>query len=77
MLKGQAYPFGAKLLFTCASMPTFTLGVEICEDLWVPQPPSANHALAGATVIANLSASDEVIGKADYRRRSSVRSRRG
>lgn len=68
MLKGQAYPFGAKLLFTCASMPAFTLGVEICEDLWVPQPPSSNHALAGATVIANLSASDEVIGKADYRR---------
>ena len=68
VLKGQAYPFGAKLIFSCASIPAFTLGVEICEDLWVPQPPSACHALAGATVIANLSASDEVIGKADYRR---------
>ncbi len=42
--------------------------MEICEDLWVPAPPSVRHALAGATVIANVSASDEIIGKADYRR---------
>ena len=68
VLKGKAYPFGTKLLFSCASMPAFTLGVEICEDLWVPNPPSARHAAAGATIVANLSASDEVVGKADYRR---------
>ena len=68
VLKGKAYPFGTKLLFSCSSMPAFTLGVEICEDLWVPNPPSAGHAVAGATVIANLSASDEVVGKEGYRR---------
>ncbi len=49
-------------------MPEFVLGVEICEDLWVNQPPSNRHAQAGATLIANLSASDEVIGKAEFRR---------
>ena len=68
VLQGKRIPFGTKLVFACESVPEFVLGVEICEDLWVPQPPSAIHALAGATVIANLSASDEVIGKADYRR---------
>ena len=65
---GQTAPLGTKLLFRCASMPAFTLAVEICEDLWAPLPPSTAHALAGATVIANLSASDETVGKADYRR---------
>ena len=65
---GQTVPLGTKLLFRCASMPAFTLAVEICEDLWAPLPPSTAHALAGATVIANLSASDETVGKADYRR---------
>ena len=65
---GQLVPFGTKLLFRCASMPAFTLAAEICEDLWAPLPPSTAHALAGATVIANLSASDETVGKADYRR---------
>ena len=49
-------------------MPEFVLGVEICEDLWAPVPPSCAHALAGATVVANLSASDETVGKAEYRR---------
>ena len=49
-------------------MQAFTLAVEICEDLWAPLPPSTAHALAGATVIANLSASDETVGKAEYRR---------
>ena len=49
-------------------MPSFVLGVEICEDLWSALPPSTFHALAGATVIANLSASDETVGKAEYRR---------
>ena len=65
---GCNVPFGTKLLFCCASMPAFTLAAEVCEDLWAPLPPSTAHALAGATVIANLSASDETVGKADYRR---------
>ncbi len=64
---GQHVLFGTKLLFRCESMPEFTLAVEICEDLWAPLPPSTAHALAGATVIANLSASDETVGKAEYR----------
>ena len=65
---GQETLFGTKLLFRCVSMPEFVLAAEICEDLWAPLPPSTRHALAGATVIANLSASDETVGKADYRR---------
>ena len=65
---GQDTLFGTKLLFRCKNMPEFVLAAEICEDLWSPLPPSTGHALAGATVIANLSASDEVAGKADYRR---------
>ena len=59
---------GEPLVFQCADMPEFTLGVEICEDLWVANPPSTRLAQAGATVIVNLSASDEIIGKASYRR---------
>ncbi len=59
---------GEPLLFRCGSMPDFTFGVEICEDLWVANPPSTRLAQAGATVIVNLSASDEIIGKASYRR---------
>ena len=65
---GRKYPFGTKLLFRCRQMPAFILGIEICEDLWVANPPSIGHALAGATVIANLSASDETTGKDIYRR---------
>lgn len=65
---GQETLIGTRLLFACKQMPSFVLGVEICEDLWAPIPPSCAHALAGATVIANLSASDETIGKASYRR---------
>ncbi|MDR0840022.1 MAG: NAD(+) synthase [Christensenellaceae bacterium] len=67
-LFGEPIPFGADLLFACGDLPELVLGVEICEDLWVPEPPSIRLCQAGATVIANLSASDEVIGKADYRR---------
>ena len=67
-LGARRYPFGNKLLFSCFDMPDFCLGVEICEDWWVPSPPSAAHALAGATVLANISASNETIGKAAYRR---------
>ncbi len=65
---GQDVPFGTSLLFRCRQMPSFVLGVELCEDLWSALPPSTFHALAGATVIANLSASDETVGKAEYRR---------
>ena len=65
---GQDVPFGTSLLFACRQMPSFVLGVELCEDLWSALPPSTFHALAGATVIANLSASDETVGKAEYRR---------
>lgn len=67
-LAGQETLFGTNLLFSCHEMPAFVLGVEVCEDLWAPLPPSTHHALAGATVVANLSASDETVGKAAYRR---------
>ncbi len=67
-LCGQTAPFGARLLFACAELPEFVLGLEICEDLWVPDPPSHALAAAGATVLCNLSASNEVVGKAAYRR---------
>ncbi len=61
-------PFGAKLVFACKQLPSFQVGIEICEDVWVPAPPSQQHAVAGATIILNLSASDETIGKDQYRR---------
>jgi NAD+ synthase (glutamine-hydrolysing) len=64
-LAGQTAPFGTDLLFRL--LPKFVLHVEICEDLWVPTPPSSFAALAGATVIANLSASNITIGKEGYR----------
>jgi NAD+ synthase (glutamine-hydrolysing) len=60
-------PFGERLLFQAGDDPRFTFFVEICEDLWVPIPPSAYAALAGATVLLNLSASNITIGKAEYR----------
>lgn len=65
---GQHTEINPNVIFACRTMPEFKLGIEICEDVWTPEPPSGKLALAGATVIANLSASDEVIGKADYRR---------
>jgi NAD+ synthase (glutamine-hydrolysing) len=61
-------PFGTDILISDRENPLFTLGIEICEDVWVPVSPSAHAVLGGATVIANLSASNEIIGKADYRR---------
>ena len=64
----EGVPFGGVQVWRHADMPEFAVGVEICEDLWVPEPPSAALARAGATVIVNLSASDEVVGKAAYRR---------
>ncbi|MBQ9118516.1 MAG: NAD(+) synthase [Lachnospiraceae bacterium] len=65
---GTKVPFGTKLLFACEEIPELVLGIEICEDLWVAEPPSGRLAEAGATVIANPSASDETTGKAAYRR---------
>ena len=65
---GHQIPFGAKLLFAADNLPEFVLGIDICEDLWMPVPPSCHHAMASATVIANLSASDETTGKEIYRR---------
>ena len=67
-LLGQTTMFGGVQVFSSAAMPDFAFGVEICEDLWVPEPPSTRLAQAGATVIVNLSASDEIIGKTAYRR---------
>lgn len=67
-IEGREIPFGTDLLFCCRQIPEFRLGIEICEDLWVPLPPGTRLALAGATLLANLSASDEVVGKAQYRR---------
>ncbi len=66
-LAAQTAPFGTDLLFRHAEQSDFVLHIEICEDLWVPAPPSSYAALAGATVIANLSASNVVIGKEAYR----------
>jgi NAD+ synthase (glutamine-hydrolysing) len=67
-LGGQAeVPFGNRLLFQFDEQPLLTFFVEICEDLWVPIPPSSYAALAGATVMLNLSASNITVGKADYR----------
>jgi NAD+ synthase (glutamine-hydrolysing) len=67
-LLGERVPFGPDLLFASTDLPELTLHVEICEDFWVPIPPSTYAAMAGATVLANLSASNITIGKADYRR---------
>ncbi|BAT18764.1 NAD(+) synthase [Asaia bogorensis] len=63
----QTVPFGTDLLFEADDLPDFTLGIEICEDLWVPSPPSTAMAMAGATVIGNPSASTITIGKSEDR----------
>ena len=65
---GEEVPFGSKIIFRCRGEADFTVAAELCEDLWVPAPPSVSHALAGANIIVNLSASDETAGKAEYRR---------
>ncbi len=67
-INGADVPFGPDLLFTAADLPDFVLHVEICEDMWVPIPPSAQAALAGATVLANLSGSPITIGRAEDRK---------
>ncbi|MCQ2598035.1 MAG: NAD(+) synthase [Treponema sp.] len=61
-------PMGTNILISDEDEPEMSVGCEICEDLWVPLPPSVKHTLAGASVIANLSAGNEIIGKADYRK---------
>ncbi|MEO0356685.1 MAG: NAD(+) synthase [Pseudomonadota bacterium] len=66
-IAGQDVPLGTDLLFQATDLKPLCIGVEICEDVWVPVPPSSKAAMAGATVIANLSASNAVIGKSDYR----------
>lgn len=66
-INGTKIPFGADLLFKARALPQFVLAAEICEDLWNPIPPSSYHALAGATVIANVSASNAVTAKDEYR----------
>ena len=65
---GQEVYLGADVVFPCDTMPGLTLGVELCEDLWASTPPSVALAEAGATLILDLSASDETVGKAEYRR---------
>ena len=67
-LLGKSVPFGTDLLFCCEDLPELVVAAEICEDLWAPDPPSTQLALGGAVIIANLSASNETIGKDDYRK---------
>lgn len=64
----QIVPFGTNLLFKSQRVENFTFAIEICNDLWTPNPPSIGHAQAGALIIANLSASSALIGKEEYRR---------
>ena len=65
---GERVPFGNDLIFTATTLDGFALHAEICEDVWAPIPPSTYAAMAGATVLCNLSASNITIGKAEYRR---------
>lgn len=65
--EGRPVPFGTNLLFDCEFPKGLCVAAELCEDLWAPNPPSTAHALAGANVIVNLSASDEITGKKSYR----------
>lgn len=66
-MDGEAVPFANNLLFTAGNVPSCTLGIEVCEDLWAVEPPSGGQALAGATLIFNPSASNELLGKKAYR----------
>ena len=67
-LFGERLPFGARLLFSCETLPELKIGVEICEDLWVPNAPSIDLCTAGATLIVNCSASNALAGKRKARR---------
>ena len=66
--RGRSVFFTPDIVFADSNMPHFTVSAEICEDLWVPDSPSVRQALAGANIIVNLSCSDEIAGKAEYRR---------
>jgi len=68
-IREKSYPFGANLLFACREVPEFVAAAEVCEDIFVAISPSARHCLAGATIVANLSASSDKIGKPAYRRK--------
>lgn len=68
LLGGEKIPFGSRLLFACAEMPELIVGCEICEDMWAVETPATSHALAGATVLVNLSASNETVTKDEYRK---------
>lgn len=68
LVNGKDYLFGSNLLFKCRQVEELIVASEICEDLWVPLPPSIYHALNGATVICNLSSSNELVGKDEYRK---------
>lgn len=65
---GVSVPFGQNILFTIDSCETISVACELCEDLWVANPPSTRHAMNGANIIVNLSASNELVGKDSYRR---------
>ena len=65
---GYEIPMGTNLLFACEGMKELVVAAEICEDIWAPEPPSISHALAGAHIVVNLSASNEVTGKDIYRK---------
>jgi len=67
-LFNQKTYFGTRLLFNCENIENLVIAVEICEDLWVPNSPSLIHSVAGATIIANPSATDDIVSKSDYRR---------
>jgi NAD+ synthase (glutamine-hydrolysing) len=67
-INGQEAPFGCDLLFAADNLPGCKIGIEVCEDLWAVNPPSGDMALAGATILLNGSASNELLGKVDYRR---------
>ncbi len=67
LYEGKEIPFGTDILFQIDAVRGFTVGCEICEDIWAPESPATAHALAGATVIVNLSASNETVGKDVYR----------
>ena len=68
LLDGEMVPFGTNLLFVCEEMPSLVVGCEICEDMWAADTPGTSHALAGATVLVNLSASNETVAKDEYRK---------
>ena len=67
-IAGQLVPFGTDLIFRLQGMSEATIGIEVCEDLWIPLAPHEYQALAGATVLINISASNEILGKPDWRR---------